>query len=228
MLISFLYHRFTGIQSRRSGRGDRLHLFFNESGFAANRRVFPIHFGFRLRVIHLTGFRQPSVQIFPFHFRTAVRSTATSRNFKRIIICIIMYLRRLGRYFLLKCRNVRHIFRIKVDGRDRTEFTQRLLHGCRKYLPDGLFILKLDFSLGRMDIHVNIGRIYIEIDKVGNLFTSGNQLFISLHNRLMKIRMTHITPVDKEILMCPFLTGSLRLGYVSGDFHHGSIDLYVQ
>ena len=72
------------------------------------------------------------VQIFPFHFRTAVRSatTATGRNFKRIIICIIMYLRRLGRYFLLKCRNVRHIFRIKINGRDRTEFTQRLLHGC--------------------------------------------------------------------------------------------------
>ena len=130
MLISFLYHRFTGIQSRRSGRGDRLHLFFNESGLTANRRVFPIHFGFRLRVIHLTGFRQPSVQIFPFHFRTAVRPATTSRDFKRIIVCIIMYLRRLGRYLFLKCRNVRHVFRIKINRRDRTEFTQRLLHGC--------------------------------------------------------------------------------------------------
>ena len=132
MLISFFHHRFVGIQSRRSGGCHRLYLFFHEGRFASNRRILPIHFGFRLRIIHLTGFCQPSVQILPFYFRTTIRSatTATGRDFKRIIICIIMHLRRFGRYLFLKCRNVRHILRIKINGRDSTELTQRFLNGC--------------------------------------------------------------------------------------------------
>lgn len=44
----------------------------------------------------------------------------------------------------------------------------------------------------------------------------------------MKIRMPHISPVDKEILMGTFLAGCLRFGYVSGNLHHGSIHLDIQ
>ena len=51
---------------------------------------------------------------------------------------------------------------------------------------------------------------------------------LNIHDCLMKIRMAHITSVDKEILMGSFLTGSLRFGYVSGDFHHGSVHVYIQ
>ena len=79
-----------------------------------------------------------------------------------------------------------------------------------------------------MDIHIDISRIYFKINEVGDLFTGGNQLLISFHHRLVKVRMAHITSIDKEILMCTFLAGSLRLSYVSGDFHHRSIHLYIQ
>ena len=79
-----------------------------------------------------------------------------------------------------------------------------------------------------MDIHINISRVYFEIDKVRNLFAGRNQLLISLHHRPVEVRMAHIASVDKEVLMSAFLAGCLRFGDVAGDFHHGGIHLYIK
>ena len=79
-----------------------------------------------------------------------------------------------------------------------------------------------------MNIHINISRIDFKINEVRNLFADRNQLFVCIHYGFMKIRMPHISPVDKEILMGTFLAGCLRFGYVSGNLHHGSIHLDIQ
>ena len=57
-----------------------------------------------------------------------------------------------------------------------------------------------------MYIHINVGRVHIKVNEIGNLFACRNQLFISIHHRFMEIWMTHITPIHKEILMSSFLT----------------------
>ncbi len=41
-------------------------------------------------------------------------------------------------------------------------------------------------------------------------------------------RMAHITSVDEEILMGAFLTSRFRFGYISGDFHHSGIHIYIE
>ena len=58
-----------------------------------------------------------------------------------------------------------------------------------------------------MDVHVDIGRIYFEIEKIRHLLTDGYQLFESLHHRFVEIRVTHVTSVHEEVLMGSFLTG---------------------
>ncbi|CDB11697.1 unknown [Bacteroides sp. CAG:633] len=126
-----------------------------------------------------------------------------------------MHLGRLYRPGLFEGRNIRHIFRVEVDLRNGTELTQRLLDCRRQNLPDGLFVLELDFGLGRMNVHIDIGRIDLKINEIRNLLAGRNQLLVSLHHCLVKIGMTHVTPVHEEILMCPFLACRLRLGHIA-------------
>ena len=79
-----------------------------------------------------------------------------------------------------------------------------------------------------MDIHIDVGRIDFKVNEIRNLFACGNQLFVSIHHCLMEIRMTHIAPVHKEILMGTFLTGCFGFGYITRNFHHCSVDFYTE
>ena len=79
-----------------------------------------------------------------------------------------------------------------------------------------------------MYIHINVGRVHIKVNEIGNLFACRNQLFISIHHRFMEIWMTHITPIHKEILMSSFLTRRLRFGNKARYLHHSSIHIYRQ
>jgi len=62
-----------------------------------------------------------------------------------------------------------------------------------------------------MNIDINICRINIKVNEVRHLFTSRNEIFVSIDHRLMKIRMPHVTPVHKKELTCPFFTCSFGL-----------------
>ena len=123
-------------------------------------------------------------------------------------------------------RNVGHPFRIKIDGRYGIEFSQRFLDGRRENLPNGLFVLKLDFGLGGMNVHINIGRLHIEVQEVGHLLTSRYQLFVSIHHRLMEVWMTHISAIDKEILTGTLLTGRFRTTHKTRNASHSSIHFH--
>jgi len=126
-----------------------------------------------------------------------------------------VYLRRLYGTRLLKSRNIRQTFGIEINGWHSIELAQRLLDCRRKDLPNGLFILKLNLGLSRMNIHIDIGRIHFKIYKVRDLFTRRNQMFESIHYSFMKIGMPHIAPIYKKVLVRSFLTCGLRLGYIT-------------
>ena len=77
-----------------------------------------------------------------------------------------------------------------------------------------------------MDVHIDIGRVYLEINKVGDLLTGRNQLLISVHHRFVEIGVTHITPVHKKVLVRSFLARGFRLGNKTGYLYHLRIDVY--
>ena len=122
-------------------------------------------------------------------------------------------------------RDVGLALNIKVDGRDLVERSHRILYGCHQYLPDGLLVFELDFSLCRVDIYVNIFRLHIEINEVRHLFTLWQKPVEGRQNGLTEIRMTHKTPVDKEILSGPFLPCRFGLTHKTADSADRSIDL---
>ena len=134
-----------------------------------------------------------------------------------------MHLRRFYRLGLVEGRDIGHAFHIKINRGHGIELAQRFLHRRRKYLPNGLFVFKFDLRLRRMYVYINVGRIYIKINKIRNLFTNRNQLFVCIHHCFVEIRMTHIAAVHKEILMGTFLTCSLRFGNKTGYLYHSGI-----
>ena len=74
-----------------------------------------------------------------------------------------------------------------------------------------------------MNVHVDIGRVYFEIEKIGHLLTYGYQLFESLHHCFVEIRMTHITSVHEKVLMGSFLTGRIRFTHETGQTNQRSL-----
>ena len=180
---------------------------------------------------------QPLVKLFPvlvyLRFGTGrTRETGSHRfrrcsrmGLERIISRIDTDLRSRCRrnVFRIEHRNFRLILGIKVNGRHIIKHTDALLHGCRENLPDSLLILKLDFSLGRMDVHVDVLRIHLEIEEVRHLLSYRNQAVVSRHHRLVEIRMLHISAVHKEELMHSLLAGSLRFAGKSGNLAHGCL-----
>ena len=239
MLRTFLHCRFVGIQRCR-WRGYSFRLLNIRSTFFGHiyrcRCGSPVRFVYKRfffhRRIHLAGFLQTIIQSLPIHFRPGITATTTirgsGRSLERVEVWIIMHLRRLYRTSLIECGNIRHTFRIEINGRHSIEFTQWLFYRCGNDLPNCLLVFKLNLGLGRMYIHINVGRVHIKVNEIRNLFACRNQLFISIHHRFMEIRMTHITPVHKEILMSTFLTRRLWFGNKAGDLHHSSIHIYRQ
>ena len=53
-----------------------------------------------------------------------------------------------------------------------------------------------------MDIHINRLRVDVEIDEERGLILPGEHAGVRRHHGFLKIRMAHIAPVHKEILLC--------------------------
>ena len=165
-----------------------------------------------LRLVHLAGLRYARIQSLPVGRGRAPRRLPASPA-ERVELRIIVHLRCLRRRRRLKRGQVRHVLRIKVDGRDGTEPAQRLLHRRRQDLPDGLLVLELYLRLCRVYVHIDIRRVHLEIHEVRHLLALGNQVLVSIHHSLVEIRVPHVPPVDEEVLVRPFLAGRLGLGH---------------
>ena len=77
-----------------------------------------------------------------------------------------------------------------------------------------------------MDIHVDISGRYLEIDKVRDLLTTRQQTFEGICDRLMEIRVTHITSINEEKLLCTFLLGAFRFADESRYLTDGCLHLH--
>ena len=56
-----------------------------------------------------------------------------------------------------------------------------------------------------MNVHVDAGRVYLKVQEEGYLLPFGNEAFVGHLNGFGKIRVAHVTPVDKQELMGIFL-----------------------
>ena len=82
----------------------------------------------------------------------------------------------------------------------RSRLGESFPHGSVDDLPHGLFVSELDFGLLGMDIDVDPRRVDRQVEKIGGRTGIGNQLLVSLQDRLEKIGGAEITPVHEKIL----------------------------
>jgi hypothetical protein len=109
-----------------------------------------------------------------------------------------------------------------------TELTDGIMDGSCQNLPDGLFVLKLDFRLCRVYVHIDVSRVDLEIYKIRNVRARRYQTIVGLSHRLMERRMLHIAAVDEEILVGALLARCLGLPDEAADGAHGRLDLHRQ
>ena len=125
-------------------------------------------------------------------------------------------------------RNIWFILCVKVYRRHIVKYSYRFLHRSHQNLPNCLFILKLYLCLSWMYVYIYIIRVDIKIQEIGNLFTLGNQAFISCHDSFIKIRMFHIPAIHKKELMSSFFTCSFRLPHEPRNFTHSRLNIHGQ
>ena len=141
----------------------------------------------------------------------------TWRTRKGIIRGINLYCRLLGihHHFRIIHRNVRTPLYIKINLCNARKLSYGIANGSHENLPYCLFIFKLNLCLNRMDIHINILWIHLEIDEIRNLITRRHKTLESHLHSLMEVRMFHISSVDEEELLCTLLSSTLRLAHES-------------
>ena len=123
------------------------------------------------------------------------------------------------RFAVLKNRNFRAIFDIKVDRRYGVEASERLANRSSQYLPDGLFVLKFDFCFGRMDIDVNTTGIDEDLQKERYLFAVGNEAFVGTLYRFCEIRVSHEATIGKKELLRTFLFAAFGIAHEANDLN---------
>ena len=145
----------------------RYRLSLQQPSVLPNRNL-PNPFRFLLRLIHLLALVSPPYKSSHSTFGRLYDPGCHCLRKKlwTVIIWIIMNLRRFGGRFCLKCRNIAAYLPYRNQWKEwRWTWVLTTLYWCRKYLPDSLFILKLDFCLCRMNIHIDISRIHFKINK---------------------------------------------------------------
>ena len=120
------------------------------------------------------------------------------------------------------------ILGVEVDGRHLAETSQHLLDSGGENLPDRHLVLKFDFGLGGMDVHIDSLRVNGEAQEIVGLLTLGDKLLVGRHHRLMEIGVTHIALVDKHELQGVALAGVLGLADIALHLDNRGVDAYGQ
>ena len=96
--------------------------------------------------------------------------------------------------------NFRCVRRFEINSGTRVEPAERLPDCRGQNLPYRRFVFEFYFVFGRMDIDVDGIGLNSEIDEIIRLAVGRYQRFLTAHYGLVEIGMTHVTPVDREIL----------------------------
>ena len=86
--------------------------------------------------------------------------------FEWVVIRIVVYLRSCEvvlEGIIIKQWYLRLSLCIEVNRWNLTELTYTLTNSCRENLPDGLLVLKLNLSLGRMYVNIYLAWLYLYI-----------------------------------------------------------------
>ena len=116
---------------------------------------------------------------------------------------------------------------VEINGRGESELTQRLAYGRHEDLEDRLLVGKLDLRLGGVYIDIDgLGRD-VKIDEERRLVIRRQHTRISGLDGFLEIGVTHIPPVDEEILL-RLAGGALGLDHeaVDGDHLRLGIDIH--
>ena len=111
------------------------------------------------------------------------------------------------------------IFRVKVYCRGYVEFSQRFFHARQYNLKYGALVLKFDLRFCRMDIHIDDGRVYREIEKIRGNHVPANQSGIGFRDCFVEKVVFHEPVVYEKILFPVSFSGVLGNAYkaVDGD-----------
>ena len=106
------------------------------------------------------------IQTLPLIRHTA--GTTSTTLLKRIIIWVIVNLGRSKTILesvavIIKQGNVWLSLSIEINRRHFAVLANTITNSCRQNLPDGLFILKLNFGLGRMYVHIYLAWLHLNI-----------------------------------------------------------------
>ena len=135
-----------------------------------------------------------------------------------------------GTYFVhgSECRNVGLALGVELNGCHIAEHSDRILHGCGKYLPYRGFVLKLDFGLGGVYVYVDVFGFDGEVDEIRHLVALGYESFVGCHHRLVEVGMLHVAAVDKEVLARSLASCRLGFAYESRELAHRGVNIYGQ
>src|SRR5690606_18394657 len=94
-------------------------------------------------------------------------------------------------------------------------------------LPYITFIFKLNFCFCGVYVYVNISRIDFKKQEIRRKCVGWQQLLVRLHNRLIKIRMTHKPTVYKKELLAIGFTRKFGLTYKSVNIYKACFFVYL-
>ena len=86
-------------------------------------------------------------------------------------------------------------------------------------MPDGLFILELDFCLSRVNIDIDATGIDEDLQEEWYLFSIGNESFVGTLYRFREVRVAHVASIGKEELLCAFFLATFGIADEANDLH---------
>ncbi len=95
-------------------------------------------------------------------------------------------------------------------------------------MPAGILVFELDLGLGGVNVHVDGGGVYGEVEEVVGLFTFAQDVAIALHDCLVEVGVLHVAVVDEEVLQGSLFARRLGLPHKAAHGEEFVVDLHGQ
>jgi len=112
------------------------------------------------------------------------------------------------------------VVRLEVDGRHNAGPAEALADGRLQVVVDQPLVLKLDLLFGGVDVHVDPGRINLQVDDVKGVRLLRQQIIISRGYRVVQVTALDEAIVDEEELPYAGFARSFRLADEAADGKH--------
>ena len=103
--------------------------------------------------------------------------------------------------------------KFKIKCWCNAELGQGMFHGRLHESINNLFVIKLDFLLGRMYVDIEVLRVKIDEQCIHGETVFGDQFLKCIHDGMIEVSAFYETVVHKKILVSPCFFSSFRLAY---------------